>query len=72
MLCSNRCTEMLEVHLLRMSQRSITVINFGGDGDSQILRAMKVSYEFKLNAPNDKQQFDLLSSSLLKVPNTKQ
>ena len=53
-------------------KRSITVISFGGDGDSRILRAMKVSYQFKINA-NDKQQLDLSPSSLLKeLANTKQ
>ena len=53
-------------------KRSITVISFGGDGDYRILSVMKVSCEFKLNA-NDKQQFNLSPSSLLKeVPNTKQ
>ena len=53
-------------------KQNITVISFGGDGDSWILRAMENSYQFKINA-NDKQQFDLSPSSLLKeLPNTKQ
>ena len=56
-------------------KRNITVVSFGGDGDSQILKAMKVSCDFKLNTNDQLQhdQFQFSPSSLLKeLPNMKQ
>jgi len=73
---TNNCFTATEVlkrwkHIYSECQKqNISVISFGGDGDSRIIRAIKVSYQFKSNA-NDKQQFDLSPSSLLKeLPNT--
>ena len=43
-------------------QRKISVISFGADGDSRELRAMKISYQFKIKQPVDKFHVQLLPS----------
>ena len=49
-------------------KQNITVVSFGDDKDSRILRAIKVSSDFKLNANDQLQhdQFQFSLSSLLK------
>lgn len=53
----------MEAHLFRVSKKKITVISFGADGDSRLLRAMKISCQFKVSA-TDKSFYNLSPSSL--------
>ena len=55
---------------LECQQRNVSVISFGGDGDSRLLRAMKISSQLKISGP-DKSLYSLSPSSLtaeLKLP----
>ena len=47
---------------LECQKKKITVISFGADGDSRLLRAMKISSQFKVSAA-DKSFYNLSPSS---------
>ena len=53
-------------------KRNITIVSFGSDGDSHLLRAMKISCNFNLKS-SDASQFHLSPSFLVdEMPNPKQ
>ena len=51
----------MEVHLFGVSETDITIISFGADGDSRLLRAMKISSQLKIT---DKSLYYLSPSPL--------
>ena len=74
---SNNCfnaTDVLQCWQYIFSQcqkRNINVISFGGDGDSRLLRAMKISSSFQIKS-TDISLFDLSPSFLTsEMPNPK-
>lgn len=75
---SNNCFDATDVlkrwqYIFSQCQkRNINVISFGGDGDSRLLRAMKISSNFKVKTA-DASHFQLSPSYLTtEIPNPKQ
>lgn len=75
---SNNCFDAIHVLqcwqyiLSECQKRNITIVSYESDGDSHLLRAIKISYNFNLKS-NDASQFQLSPSFLVaEMPNPKQ